>query len=78
MGQDYGAAQPIIDAFSSAEQKFENLLIDPKKNASKPNQMKDIPADNPNRKAWEAATTYQGPAAKTAPKKATRKPARKR
>jgi len=77
MGQNYGPAQPIVDSLNSAEQKIENLVGDPTKSASKPYQMKDIPADNPNRKAWEAATTYQGPP-KTVPKKATRKPARKR
>ena len=65
MAQSAGAAQPIIDVLKGAYDKVTKVLGDPSEPVHKtPYQMKDLPADNPNRKAWEAAMKFQGPPSK--------------
>jgi hypothetical protein len=79
VGQEYGAAQPIVDVFKKGYEKVENLLGDPTKPTKTPaDPMKSVPDSNANKQAWQKATEFHGPPAKVAPQKATRKPARKR
>lgn len=76
MANDYGAAQSIADVGKNLYDKVTGLLGDPSKPANeKPDPMKSIPDDNPNKQAWQKATTFT---AKTAPvgKKTVKKAAK--
>ena len=71
MAQNLGAAQPISDVIQKGMNVVTNIFGNSTKGVGKANQMKTIPADNPNRKAWEAAMTFQGPPSKLATRKVT-------
>ena len=71
MAQRVGAAQPIADVIQKGINTVTNIFGNSAKGVGKANQMKTIPADNPNRKAWEAAMTFQGPPSKLATRKVT-------
>ena len=71
MAQNYGPAQPIADVVQKGMNVVDSIFGSSTKGVGKANQMKTIPADNPNRKAWEAAMTFQGPPPKLTTRKVT-------
>lgn len=72
MAQDYGAAQPIYDVAKNVYNKVSGALGDPSKSASKkPSGMDIVSKDNANRKSWEDATKFTGPAKQVSTQKPT-------
>jgi len=62
--------QDVVDDLAAPFKKFSDFVDKintwgDKVTGGKKDVMKDIPDDNPNKKAWEDATKFQGPTQKT-------------